>query len=407
MSDIIAQALPLLKQVSNMRPVFGQFDLFVLLTGKGMFPVPYFALIYCLMRRLTFNNDRINAFLMRILCNRVKSSYFGSNLPLSSRKSLSYLAEIFMNVGDFSTATIFLSGVHPWFLENPQVGIHVSCAYLLVTQLYHMPIQVCDYSRIVVDVQFNDAIDAVLGFLVHALQSETGITDSELWFAISTLLFALTFKMDENQKICSEFRPSGFGSEDYFSTPDISPEQKAENHAQLWRLSVELRGLLHHCLQRPFFQRKLQKLSVLLRKFCPDISENDLRRMTEALFESGFSDLSVIAWYEFLISLDLTNPSLSVSRFHALTDACSHEGGCVENAQILPQLRSVAIQMLQRCGITEEVFPSESVCLHLNSRLLSYILRCIKRMEEEEEERQLEEERQARRLWLSQLYDSQ
>jgi hypothetical protein len=406
MSDIIAQALLSLEQFSNRRPVFGPFDLFVLLTGKGMFPVPYFALIFCLMRRLTFNNDRTNTLLLRVLFNRVKSRYVVSSLPFYSRRYLSYLAEIFMNVGDFSAATICLSGVHPWFLEYPRVGMHVSCAYLLVTQLYHMPIQVCDYSRIVVDVQFNDAIDAVLGFLMHALQSESGITDSELWFAISTLLFALTFKMDENQKVCSEFRPSGFDS-DYRFPPDISPEQKAENHARLWRLSVELRGLLHHCLQRPFFQRKLQKLSVLLRKFCPDISENDLRIMTEALFESGFSDLSVIAWYELLISLDLTNPGLSVSRFHALTDVRSHEGGCVENAQIISQLRSGANLMLQHCRITEEVFPSESVCLHLNSRLLSYILRCIRRMEDEEEERQKEEERQARRLWLSQQFGSQ
>jgi hypothetical protein len=403
MAEKIAEALSLLQQFSNMRPVFGPFDFFVLLAGKGMFPVPYFALIFCLMRRLTFNG-RTNVSL-RLLCNCVKSRYF-SRLPLSSRRYSSYIAEIFMNVGNFSAATICLSGVHPWFLENPRVGMHVSCAYLLVTQLYHMPIQVCDYSRIVVDVNFNDAIDAVLGFLMQALQSKSGITDSELWFAVSTLQLALTFKMDENEKICSEFRPSAFCSS-FLDPPDISPEQKAENHALLFRYSVELKRLLHHYLQRPFFQRRLQRLSFLLCKFCPDISKNDLRIMTEFLFKSGFSDLPVIAWYELLISLDLSDPDLSVSRFHALTDARSHEGGCVENPQIISQLRSGAIQMLQRCGITEEVFPNESVCLRLNSRFLSFILKIIKRMEREEEERQKEEERKERRLWLSQLFDSE
>jgi len=405
MNPIFVEALGLLGQFMEIPTVFGPFDLFVLLIERGMFPVPYFALISCLMRCLTFN-DRTNVFLMRILCNRVKSKYLVSRLPLSSRRYFSYLAEIFMNVGDFSAATICLSGEHPGFLEYPRVGMHVSCAYLLVTQLYHMPMNPCDSARIVVDVQFNDAMDAVLGFLMHALHSETGLTDSELWFAISTLLFALTFKMEENQKICSEFRPSGFCSY-ILIPPDISPEQKAENHSLLLRYSIELKRLLQHCLQRPFFQRKLQRLSSLLCKFCPDISENDLRIMTEALFKSGVSDLSVVAWYESLISLDPTYPVLSVSRFQSLTDACSHEGGCVENPQIISQLRSAANLMLQRWGITEEVFPSESVYLHLNSRLLNFVLRCIQRMEDDEEERQEEEERQQRCLWLSQLYDSQ
>jgi hypothetical protein len=379
MADIIAQAVSLFKQYSNRRPLFSPFDLFVCLIRRGMFPVPYFALIFCLMGRLTFNG-RPNVYLMRLLCNHVKPSYLESNLPLSSRRYLSYLAEIFMNVGEFSAATICLSGVHPWFLENPWVGMHVSCAYLLVTQLYHMPIQVCDYSRIVVDVQINDAIDAVLGFLMQALQSESGVTDSELWFAISTLLISVNFKMDEYQRKCSEPRFLGFRS-------DLLA-QKDENPELLWKCSVELKRLLHHCLQRQFFQRKLQRLSSLLRKFCPGISENVLRIMTEALFESGFSELSVIAWLDFFISQDHPNPFLSRSRFDALTaSSISHEGGCVDNQEIISHLRSGANLMLQRCGITEEVFPSESACLHWNSCFLSFILRKIRRrMEDEEEE---------------------
>jgi len=290
-----------------------------------------------------------------------------------------------MNADDFSTAGIFLSSVHPGFLEYPRIGMHVSCAFLIVTRLYHMPIQTCDYDRIVVDVNYNDAIEVVFGFLMKALESESGITDSELWFAISTLLIALKFKMEENLMICSEYRTSGFDSR-YLFPPVILPEEKAEKHARLWRLSVELRGVLQGCLQRPFFQRKLQKLSVLLRKFCPDISENDLRIMTQAIFESGFSDLPVIAWYELLMSLDLTNPVLSVRRFHALTDtnACSHEGGSVENPQLLAELRDSANLMLHSCGITEEIFQIASERFQFKSCLLHFICRCIKKMKERE-----------------------
>ena len=375
MVDTIAEALRLLEQFSYRRPLFCPFDLFELLTRMGMFPVPYFALISCLMRRLTFNG-RANGFLMRILREKVKSRYVVSKLPLSSRRYFSYLAEIFMSVGDFSAANRFLSCLDhglPRFPKYPPEGIPVLGGFLMMTQLYHLPIESCDYARILVD---DEVIDTVLQSLMHALQSDAGITDSELWFSISTLLVVLKFKMETNNKVSSSYRffIDAFGSRRIIP-PEISDEKKAEIHDLFWGLSVKLKGLLQGCLQRPFFQRKFQRLLLLLQKFCPDISQSDLKVMSEALFESGFSDLSVIAWYEFFVSVDMANPILPVSRFCILRDQECGSVSASINIELLAQLREVTTLTLQSCGITDYIY-EESLYAQKESLLKNYISRC-------------------------------
>ena len=375
MADRIALAIEVLNQTVRRRPISGPFDLFLVLTRIGIFPVPYFAFISCLMQRLSFN-------LMGSLHQRIISRYFVSNLPLSSRRYLGYLAEILVNMGNFSAASNLFSCMHPGFPrfpEYPPDGMPVSAAFLMVTTLYRMPIDMFDYARLLVDEDYNEALDTVLQFLMLALQSDAGITDSDLWFSISTLLIVLKYKMEENQKICSEyqFRVDSYGRNQIIP-PEISDEEKSEIHALFWRLSVELKGLLQAFLRRPFFQRKLQRLSLLLCKFCPGISQSDLRIMSEALFESGFSDLSVIAWYEFLVSMDMANPIVQVSRFSELIrQECGSVSASI-NRELLSQLLEVSILMLQNCGITDHIY-EVSLYAQKESPLENYILGCIRR----------------------------
>jgi hypothetical protein len=347
MDKDIGSAIQLLEQLMTKGPNSGPFDLFLVLTRRGMFPVPDFALISCLMQRLTFNG-RANGFLMRMLCKRVKSRYGVSGLLLSCGRYLKYLTGLLMNVGDFSATNRFLSCLHNRFPMVHNYYPPISCAFLLVTRLYHMPIEKCDDSRIMVDENYDDALDVVLGFLMNALQSDAGITDSELWFSISTLLIVLKKKMEDNNEVCVAFRFFMDSSARRKLHPEMSIDEKSEIHTLFSSMDSKLKGLLHHCLQRPFFQRKLQRLSSLLRKFCPDISVNDLRIMSEALFESGFSDLSVIAWYEFLVSMDMANPNLHLSRFCALSSVSAPI-----NRGLLPQLRKVTTLTLQSCGVPD------------------------------------------------------
>jgi hypothetical protein len=242
-----------------------------------------------------------------------------------------------------------------------------------------MPIGKCDYARILVDDDYDRAVDTVHQFLMHTpIQSDTGITDSELWFSISTLLIVLKFKMEKNYSLCTDDQNYIDRYGIYRITPpEISAKEKAKNHDFFWRLSVELKGLLQACLQRPFFQRKLQRLSLLLRKFCPGISQSDLRIMSEALFESGFSDLSVIAWYEFLVSIDMSNPILPLSRFCALSyQECGSVSTSI-NRELLAQLHEVTTLTLQSCGITDCIY-EESLYAQKESPLMNYILKRIR-----------------------------
>jgi hypothetical protein len=137
MAEIIARTNGMLHEFSKKRPIPGPFDLFLVLTRIGIFPVPYFALISCLMQRLTFNGQK-NVSLMRLLCKVVKSRYLASSLPLFSRRYLRYFAEIFMNVSDFSAANRIFSCLHPEFPkfpEYPPIRMPVSGAFLMVTTL--------------------------------------------------------------------------------------------------------------------------------------------------------------------------------------------------------------------------------------------------------------------------------
>jgi hypothetical protein len=379
MSHNLIEVVSSLQELIDVPPIFGPFDLFLALTKIGIFPVPYFALISCLMKRLTFDGVvRKKKYLDNFIHRRVFSRYFDSILAYSHRRYTSYLAEIFVNIGDFSNAVFFFSCVYAGFPEDQPVGMPVSSAFLRVTSLYRMPIREYDYDRILLDKDYDQAIATVLDFLTKALQSGSGVSDSDLWFSISVLMIVIKFKMEENYKMCSEFRYNYRWME--LSCPEILSEKKAENHTLFLRLSLELKGFLQHCLlRRPFFQRKLQKLSDLLYYTCPDISGNDLSLMLQILFESGFSDLSVIALYEFLISLDMDNPDKSVNRFDVLT---------IENPEILTQFWASSILILRTYGIDKE-YERMSESLKFDSYLLHFML---KNLEEDygEDSRQID-----------------
>jgi hypothetical protein len=329
MNTISSEIQEVITQFSTKKVEFDMLNLilpFCFRTGK--FPVPYFGLISCLMARLTWNfsTDRPDRQLKRLLTNQTISKYFQSDLMRFSKNYHHFLVDMLIRQGHYQEALEILYIIYPNLyqsLENPFQecyqnlslfcsGMPVSCAFLLLTREYYMPIR-SEFSRIPTycktEMDYKDAVK----ILLYSIRNN--MTEADMWLCISTLFILLNHQF-------ATIQPNY--TSNYFDSSSNSNDMEVENNeteAYLKEIYSSMKAFLKNFLEKNMFQDKVHHLQSFLLEICPGISECQLKLMIEILLESGYVDFPGIAYLDFLNSGIISNSQYDATRFSEFSDS--------------------------------------------------------------------------------------